>query len=74
VGNRLTQNQPAGSTTYTYDDANRLTTVNGVGYTWDNNSNLLSDGSATYTYDYANRLVGVTKGSDSYGYQYTMES
>jgi hypothetical protein len=29
---------------YVYDDANRLTSLNGVTYTWDNNGNLLNDG------------------------------
>jgi YD repeat-containing protein len=56
VGNRLTETTPVGTTTYTYDAANRLATVNGVAYTWDNNGNLLSDGTSTYTYNHANRL------------------
>jgi len=42
--------------TYVYDDANRLTGLNGVTYTWDNNGNtstssvrrLLNDGVNTY--------------------------
>ena len=46
-----------GSTSYEYDTANRLTSVNGVVYTWDNNGNLLNDGLRTYSYDHANRLV-----------------
>jgi len=47
VGNRLTETTPVGTTTYTYDDANRLATVNKVAYTWDDNGNLLSDGTST---------------------------
>ena len=35
---------------YGYDIANRLTSVDSVTYTWDNNGNLLSDGVFTYTY------------------------
>lgn len=62
VGNRLTQDQLAGShhttDTYVYDTANRILSKNGVNFTWDNNGNLLSDGNYTYTYDPANRLVG----------------
>ncbi len=46
--------------TSTYDAANRLTSVNGQAYTWDNSGNLLDDGSKTYTYDQANRLVGIS--------------
>lgn len=44
VGNRLTQETGLGTTNYTYDIVNRLTSVNGVNYTWDNNGNLLNDG------------------------------
>ncbi len=54
VGNRLTQElciAPSNcvTTTYTYDNANRLATVNGVVYTFDANGNLLIDGTSTYT-------------------------
>ncbi|MBC7252201.1 MAG: hypothetical protein H5T62_18230 [Anaerolineae bacterium] len=52
-----------GSTNYEYDAANRLTSVDGVAYTWDNNGNLLSDGTRTFQYDYANRLVQVVSGT-----------
>ncbi len=50
MGNRLTQMACLGSgctpatTTYTYDNANRLATVNGVTYTYDANGNLTADG------------------------------
>jgi len=44
VGNRLTQETLAGTNNYVYDNANRLTEVDGVSYTWSANGNLLSDG------------------------------
>ena len=45
------------TTTYTYDAANRLATVNGVAQTWDNNGNMTQDYTgAQYIYDSANRL------------------
>ncbi len=56
--------------TYSYDDANRLTAVNGVAYTWDANGNLLSDGAATYTYDDANRLASVSNAQGMVQYAY----
>lgn len=69
VGNRTSEVACAGATpcapittTYSYDDANRLTSVNGQAYTWDANGNLLADGVLTYTYDAANRLITVTQG------------
>ena len=48
VGNRLTQETLIGTvpltTNYVYDAANKLTSVDSVAYTWDNNGNLLNDG------------------------------
>ena len=55
---------------YTYDTANRLTSVNGVTYTWDNNGNLLSDGMNTYTHDHANCLATASGGGNTVGYNY----
>jgi YD repeat-containing protein len=55
---------------YNYDDTNRLISVDGVAYTWDNNGNLLSDGQNTYTYDTANRLIAVSGPSGTITYAY----
>jgi YD repeat-containing protein len=66
----LTQETQAGTTSYTYDIANRLTQAANNTYTWDNNGNLLSDGVNTYTYDPANRLASVLQGNNSYSYAY----
>ena len=66
----LTQVLADGTNTYTYDIANRLTSVNGQTYTWDNNGNLLNDGTSTYTYDAANRLASVTQGTTLSSYTY----
>ncbi len=52
------------------DDANRLATVNGVPYTWDNNGNLLNDGVNTYNYDSANHLKQLTQGANTYTFSY----
>ncbi len=82
MGNRLqlTRNQQQ-VTSYQYDAANRLTSVNGVAYTWDANGNLLSDGVRSYVYDHANRLVRVValewtdyKGSPNRAYASGYES
>ncbi len=53
---------------YNYDDANRLTDVNGVTYTFDANGNLLSDGVNAYTYDSANRLKSISNQSSVTSY------
>jgi YD repeat-containing protein len=57
VGNRTAMTTTEGTTTYAYDAANRLTSVDGVGYTWDARGNLLSDGAFTYAYNAARRMV-----------------
>ena len=58
VGNRTALTTTAGSTQYTYDEANRLTSVDGVTYTWDARGNLTHDGTFTYTY---NQVLGTKK-------------
>jgi RHS repeat-associated protein len=70
VGNRLTEQTQSGSTSYAYDIADRLTSVNGVSYTWDNNGSLLNDGVRSYTYDAAQRLVAASSpyGNTSFSY------
>jgi RHS repeat-associated protein len=74
VGNRETQQKSilglVTNDTYVYDDANRLTSLNGLSYTWDNNGNLLNDSVNTYTYDSANRLKSMSNQSSvsSFGY------
>lgn len=69
-GNMLTESGSQGSHTYVYDIANRLTSVDSVAHTWDNNGNLTSDGVNTYSYNSANRLTSVTIGTDVYNYTY----
>ncbi len=73
VGNRTVQTQTLTSTlitNYTYDVANRLTSVNGQAYTWDANGNLTNDGSKVYTYTQANRLITVTASGLSWSATY----
>lgn len=70
VGNRLSQTALGVTITYTYDNANRLASVDGISYTWDDNGNLLSDGVFGYSYDSANRLTGVTDGQATTSYAY----
>ena len=74
VGNILTKvvklNSITTTTTYTYDDANRLLTVNGVAQQFDANGNLINDGTKTYAYDSANRLKSITQGSNVSSYNY----
>jgi RHS repeat-associated protein len=70
VGNRLTQTTLTNTTVYTYDNANRLTNVNGVAQIWDDNGNLVNDGASTYAYDSANRLITVTQGANVYAFAY----
>ncbi len=73
VGNRLTQTSSLNQgnpDVYVYDSANRLTSVNGQSYTWDNNGSLLDDGVYSYVYDRANRLVEMREEGISATYAY----
>ncbi|MCZ7578461.1 MAG: RHS repeat-associated core domain-containing protein [Dehalococcoidia bacterium] len=60
---------PSGSTTYTYDDADRITEVqppspaSAIAYTWDDNGNLVERGSGTFEWDYEDRMVSATVNS-----------
>jgi RHS repeat-associated protein len=56
--------------TYTYDAADRMTSVNNVPYTWDNNGSLLNDGAHTFGYNAAGRMVTVTQTGLSVNYAY----
>ncbi|MFK7802866.1 MAG: RHS repeat-associated core domain-containing protein, partial [Anaerolineae bacterium] len=53
-----------------YDAANRLSSVNGVPLSYDNNGNLLSDGTYSYSYDSANRLKQMSGGTSITNYAY----
>jgi RHS repeat-associated protein len=74
VGNRLAMVDGSGTTSYTYDELNRLTGVSyptgspaSVSYTYDamgNRLTLVEDGVTTsYSYDAADRLTSTTGGS-----------
>ena len=71
MGNRLEQlivslsGTGPESTAYLYDAANRLASVDGQAYTFDNNGNLLSSGTLTNSWDAANRLVESNRGDVS---------
>lgn len=67
VGNRVAMTDTTGTTTYTYDDANRLTRAaerssalpdaSVQTYTWDDRGNLIHDGAFIYTYSAAGWMV-----------------
>ncbi len=70
VGNRLSQETTASGlqpiiSNSTYDDANRLSTVGSIAYSFDANGNLLNDGANTYVYNSANQLSSVNSGQSS---------
>lgn len=62
VGNRTAMGDPAGVTTYQYDNADQLVSVDAgdgpITYTWDANGNLTHDGVYSYTY----RCNGLSRG------------
>jgi RHS repeat-associated protein len=70
VGNRLTEQRPSGTTTYSYDTRDRLLSAGSTNYTYNQNGNELSAGSRTFTYDLANRLKTTTQGNTTTTYAY----
>jgi len=70
VGNREALTTTTGVVTYTYDAANRLTSVGGKTCTWYERGNLRHDGTFTYTYDAAGRLVGAQSITSTLVYTY----
>ena len=56
-----------------YAASDRLTSVNGQAYTWDNNGNLKNDGSKVYTYTQANRLFTITQSGLSWSAAYNSD-
>ncbi len=65
VGNRLQQIIDGDTTSYLYDDANRLESLNGQPvFSFDDNGNLLNSDTLTNTWDAANRLVETQREDD----------
>jgi RHS repeat-associated protein len=62
VGNRLTEARPAGTTNYTYNDADQLTQAGSTTYSYDQNGNETAAGSRTFASDVANRVISTTSG------------
>jgi RHS repeat-associated protein len=70
VGNRLSEERPTGTTSYTYDVADELTRAGSTVYTYDQDGNELSAGSRTFAYDLANRPKATTLGNTTTTYVY----
>src|SRR5581483_8629949 len=70
VGNRLSEQRPSGTKSYTYNNADQLTQAGSTAYTYDQNGNEKTAGSTTFSYDLANRLVSTTSGSTTTTYTY----
>lgn len=67
VGNRtkkIVTNGNSTTTTYTYNDGNELTAVDGQAYTYDQNGNLTNNGDKTFIYNEENRLIEVKDSSN----------
>jgi RHS repeat-associated protein len=79
IGNRTKKIKTLGSssttTTYAYDSADQLMSVNELAFTYDKNGNLTSDGEKTYVYNQENQLIEVknTIGTSIAKYTYDHE-
>jgi RHS repeat-associated protein len=70
VGNRLTETRPAGTTIYTYNAADELTSAGSTNYSYDDNGNETAAGSQSFTYDLANRMLTSATGGITTTYSY----
>ncbi|HWL35055.1 MAG TPA: DUF6531 domain-containing protein [Frankiaceae bacterium] len=72
--NRLTEQRPAGTTTWTYNAANRPMARSGANgaasYTYDLDGNLLSDGTTTFTWNASRLPVSAKVGSKAATFTY----
>ena len=72
IGNILNKSDQ-GNYVYTdngYNNPHAVTSVNGVGYGYDNNGNMVSDSVWTHDWDYRNRLVSSNNGGLTVDYGY----
>jgi len=58
------------TTSYTYDNADRMTAAGGVGYTYDNNGNQTGRGSDVFGWDVEDRLISATVNGTAVTYAY----
>jgi RHS repeat-associated protein len=70
VGNRLSEQQPTGTTSYTYDARDRLLSAGATSFSHDANGNQTQKGTRTFAYDLANRLKSTTANSTTISYAY----
>ncbi len=70
VGNRLTEQRPTGTTSYSYDQMDRMLSAGATLYTYDRNGNQLTAGSRTFTYDLANRTRTTSASGTTTTYSY----
>ncbi|ANE45480.1 hypothetical protein SY83_03140 [Paenibacillus swuensis] len=77
VGNRIAKIVTSGgsntTTSYSYNKANQISTVNGQAYTYDDNGNLTSDGKYTYLYDALDQLTEVKNSTNQTIFKATYE-
>jgi len=78
IGNQLqeSRNEPLepmltpGTVAYNYDEENRMTAIDGIANSFDDNGNMTGKGANGYQFDFEDRLVQTTIGGNvtSYGY------
>lgn len=69
-GNRTSVNTDGTVSTYLPNNLNEYQAVNGVGYTYDADGNLISGNGYTYTYNDDNKMLTMVSATDSWSYTY----
>jgi RHS repeat-associated protein len=70
VGNRLTEVRPPGTTSYSYNADDELTSAGGTSYSYDANGNETAAGSRTFAFDLAGRMTETTLSGTTTDYAY----
>jgi RHS repeat-associated protein len=70
MGNRISRTVNGTKTSYGYDKANQMTSVNSTTLSYDANGNTTSDGSRTYAYNAENQLISAKNSSGTVIAQY----
>jgi RHS repeat-associated protein len=70
AGNRLSEERPTGTVSYTYNAADQLTQSGAITYGYDANGNQTAAGARSFGYDLANRLETTTASGQTTTYAY----
>jgi RHS repeat-associated protein len=73
VGNRLTEARPSGTTSYSYNAGDQLTSAGATSFSYDLNGNETQAGSRAFAYNAVGRMISTTASGQTTTYAYDGE-